>query len=132
MYYSFDLFYSFFWIFFFPFPTTPSVVFVNFIGTTKFNWVFEVCFFFSFNCMFYCYKPLPLHWAFVVLCSFLFWYYYRFSIWYYFINFHYNLRCIKQQFIHISLTIISHFFVFANQICYFYAKLFIICKNNCS
>jgi len=64
---SFDLFCRFFWIFF-PLFFPPSVVIINFIGTLKSNETFE--FFFFLSLIFYCYKPLPLRWAFAVLWSF--------------------------------------------------------------
>ena len=63
---GFDLFCRFFWIFsplFFP----PSVIVINFIGTMKSN---ETLSFFFLSLIFYCYKPLPLRWAFASLWSF--------------------------------------------------------------
>ena len=66
------LFCRFFGIFFkLFFLFSPSVVVVDFIGTMRSNYVFELFFPLShiFNCW---YKPLPLCWASVVLCNFPF------------------------------------------------------------
>ena len=67
----FDLFCRFFWNFFFPF-SPRSVVVVNFIGTMNLiKLLISLFLFFLSHIFYYCYKPLPLCWAFAVLGSFL-------------------------------------------------------------
>ena len=67
----FDLLCRFFGIFFLlPNPFfLPFVVVVDFIGTMKSKFL---SFFFLSHIFYYCYKPLPLHWALTVLCGFPF------------------------------------------------------------
>ena len=64
----FDLFCRFFWIFFFPFSPSLSLLLIllalwNLIKLLRF-------FFFSVTFFYCCYKPMPLRWAFAVLWSF--------------------------------------------------------------